>query len=256
MSSILSIVLLGTGNVAQQLFDVLHPLPDATIAQVYGRNTQGLNYFRERCAVCTNADAIQSADLYIIVVSDTAIPEVSQLLQKKKGLVAHTSGSVPMEALNAGRKAVFYPLQTFTKGRTVNFKEIPICLEVERNEDAALMEGLAQKLSEKVVWITSAQRKKLHMSAVIVNNFANHCYQMASEICEAEQLPFELLHPLIQETASKVLQVSPKEAQTGPARRNDVLTQQEHLELLKNPLHKKIYQLLSESITQQYEKKL
>lgn len=252
----LSIVLLGTGNVAQQLFDALYVLPDVTVAQVYGRNAKGLDYFEERCPVTTNSDGIGTADLYIIAVSDKAIPQVSQLLKGKKGLVAHTSGSAPMNAIHAPRKAVFYPLQTFTKGRTVNFKEIPICLEVAQKEDASILEALALKLSNNVTWITSAQRKKLHVSAVIVNNFANHCYQMAAEICEAEQLPFDLLQPLIQETATKILHVSPKEAQTGPARRNDVLTQQEHLELLKNPLHKKLYQLLSESIRQQYEEKL
>ena len=252
----LSIVLLGTGNIAQHLFESLHNLPTVDVIQVYGRTTTGLSYFQHQCDTTDQPEAIKDADLYILAVSDGAIPEVSQLLQHKKGMVVHTSGSVSLDAIAVARRGVFYPLQSFTKGRSLNFSEIPLCLEATAPKDKKLLEELAQQLSKKVVWISSEKRKKLHLSAVIANNFTNHCYLMAKEICEDENLSFELLQPLIQETAAKITCISPEEAQTGPARRNDVYTLQEHLAALERPLHKKIYQLTSESIKTHYEEKL
>jgi len=252
----LSIVLLGTGNLAQQLFDNIYSLQTVKIVQVYGRGQKGLSYFENKCATTQEPKAIVEADLYILAVSDSAIRSVSQLLIQKNGIVVHTSGSIPMNAIPLARRGVFYPLQTFTKGRSLDFGEIPICLEVAVSEDGKILKALADQLSKKVVWIPSEQRKKLHLTAVIVNNFSNHCYHIAKELCDDEDIAFELLHPLIKETAAKAIYMSPEDAQTGPARRNDILTQQEHLEALEHPLHKKIYQLLTESIKQHYEKKL
>lgn len=252
----LSIVLLGTGNVAQHLFEGLRNLAPTNLLQVYGRNENGLAYFQGQCDTTAKIENIKDADIYILAVSDRAIPTLAQELEPKKGMVVHTSGSVPMEAIPSARRGVFYPLQSFTKGKSLSFKGIPLCLEAAEANDKLLLEGLAQQLSQKVVWISSEQRKKLHLSAVIVNNFANHCYQLAQDICNTEGLPFNLLHPLIQETAEKIEFLSPEAAQTGPARRNDVQTMQEHLALLEDPIHKKIYQLFSESIKSYYEEKL
>ena len=252
----LSIVLLGTGNVAQHLFEGFRKLDPINLLQVYGRTANSLAYFQGQCDTTTKIERIKDADIYILAVSDDAIPKVAQEIQHKKGMVVHTSGSVAMEAIPSARRGVIYPLQSFTKGKSLNLKKVPLCLEAGKASDRPLLEDLAQQLSKKVVWISSEQRKKLHLSAVIVNNFTNHCYQLAQDICEKEDLPFDLLYPLIRETAEKIEHLSPEAAQTGPARRNDVHTMQEHLALLKRPIHKKIYQLFSESIKSYYEEKL
>lgn len=253
---VLSLVLIGTGNVATHLFQAFQNVKEIEIVVVFGRNTSALEYFGSYCKVTNDISNIGVADIYILAVSDGSIPEVSQALDKKDGLVVHTSGSVPLGAIQANRKGVFYPLQTFTKEKKVDFSEIPICIEASDKNDLELLEFLGKSISQQVYHITSQQREKLHLSAVLVNNFPNHLYKMAHEVCTENDIPFHLLWPLISETGDKIRHLSPEEAQTGPARRNDVETMQRHLEQLKNPLEKKIYQLLSESIKTTYEKKL
>ena len=164
-------------------------------------------------------------------------------------MVVHTSGSSALAVLdNKNRKGVFYPLQTFTKGKKVDFTPIPICLETENEQDYQLLENLGNCISKKVFQINSEQRKSLHVAAVFVCNFVNHLYQIGNEICEANQIPFEVLHPLIQETAQKILELTPKEAQTGPALRNDTKTIQKHLDFLSDENYTTIYKLLTQSI--------
>ena len=142
----------------------------------------------------------------------------------------------------------FYPLQTFSKNKEINFREVPICLEAEKETDFQLLNIVAQSVSEKVFCIDSNQRKSLHVAAVFVCNFVNHLYQIGNEICEENKVPFEILHPLILETANKITALSPKEAQTGPAKRNDTKTINAHLNLLTNETQKEIYKLLTKSI--------
>lgn len=252
----LSLVIIGTGNVATHLYSAFLNTEGVIIKQVFGRNQEHLKYFSERSNTTSIADDIIEADIYLVAVSDNAIEPVSQTIPYKKGIVAHTSGSVPMSEILHQRKGVFYPLQTFTKDKEINFEKIPICIEAHETEDLILLKHLAGLLSGSVYEVRSEQRKKLHLAAVFANNFSNHLFQIAKEICEKEMLPFELLRPLIIETAEKLRNLDPKDAQTGPARRNDLLTMQKHLEELDNPLHKKIYQLLSESIKETYEKEL
>ena len=143
----------------------------------------------------------------------------------------------------------FYPLQTFTKGKKVDFKKIPICIEAEQDNDLKILEQLAVLISEKTHLINSQQRKALHVAAVFVNNFVNHLYQIGSEICQENQIPFSILEALITETASKIERLSPKNAQTGPAKRNDKGTIDAHLDFLKSDVSKQeIYKLLTQSI--------
>ena len=244
----LSIVLLGTGNVALQLFEAFQASRFAKVVQIYGRNENALAHFTKTVETTTNAEEILEADLYLIAVTDQAIKEVSALLHDKKGLVAHTSGSVPLDVINAKRKGVFYPLQTFTKGKTLDFSTIPICVEAESEADYVLLENLGKSISANVQRISSEQRSTLHVAAVFANNFSNHLFQIAKEICEKNGVSFDVLHPLIAETVDKIRFLPPQEAQTGPARRDDVETMQRHLDHLDNSMHKKIYQILSESI--------
>ena len=174
----------------------------------------------------------------------------------KNRLVVHTSGSVSLDSLNTNnRKGVFYPLQTFTKNKEVDFKSIPICLESENATDYQLLDRVAKSISEKVFTINSEQRKALHVAAVFVNNFTNHLYQLGNEICEEHQVPFEILNALIQETAQKINTLAPENAQTGPAIRNDKLIIEAHQLFLSNSNQSNIYKILTQSI-QDHGKKL
>ena len=149
---------------------------------------------------------------------------------------------------NKNRKGVFYPLQTFSKNAVVNFEAIPICLESENNDDYKLLETVAKSISDKVFNINSNQRKALHVSAVFVNNFVNHLYKIGNDICIENNIPFEILQPLITETANKITSLSPNEAQTGPAKRNDTQTINTHLQFLSDENQKEIYKILTKSI--------
>lgn len=253
----LSIIILGTGNVAKHLFDAFLDQKNVEITQVYGRHPESLSYFEANAKVTSDISRIKEADVLLIALSDDAIAEVSKKLQNKIGLIAHTSGSVALDALpQNSRRGVFYPLQTFSKERPVNFKEIPICIEAQTNEDYALLKQLAKSISDNVHRIDSNQRKALHLAAVFANNFTNHMYHAAQEICEQNKVRFELLHPLIRETAAKALAISPHKAQTGPARRNNDGTIGKQLNQLQNEKLKTIYSLLSKSIQKTYGKKL
>jgi predicted short-subunit dehydrogenase-like oxidoreductase (DUF2520 family) len=130
----------------------------------------------------------------------------------------------------------------------VNFKTIPLCLETENEKDAPTLKLIANAISDAVYDINSEQRKALHVAAVFVNNFVNYLYQMGNEICDANAIPFEILKPLIQETANKIATLSPKNAQTGPAKRNDLKTIAAHEEFLKDENQAAIYKLLTQSL--------
>lgn len=245
----ISITIIGSGNVAQHLIKAIAHATDLKLIQVVARNTTELVPFVAIEKISTDFSHLLPADLYLLAISDDAIASVSDALQLKDKLVAHTSGSVPITALNANnRNAVFYPLQTFTKNKEVNFKKIPICLESQYPEDLILLQKVAQHLSDEVFEINSNQRKSLHVAAVFVCNFVNHLYQIGNAICEENQVPFDILKPLILETASKIEHLSPSEAQTGPAKRKDTLTINSHLSFLKEDYQKEIYKILTKSI--------
>jgi len=240
---------LGSGNVAQHLIEVMKNTSSIDLVQVFARNSNQLNHLLPSSKIVSDYQKITAADVYIISVTDNAIAEVSSQLPFKNRLVVHTSGSSDLSVLdNKNRKGVFYPLQTFTKGKKIDFSPIPICLEAENEQDYQLIKNLGNCISKKVFQINSEQRRSLHVAAVFVCNFVNHLYQIGYEICDSNQIPFEVLHPLIQETAQKVLELNPKEAQTGPALRNDTKTIEKHLDFLTNKEYQTIYKLLTQSI--------
>ncbi len=249
----LKVAIIGTGNLAQHLFDAFSACPTIDIVQVVGRNTKALGDFKKSAATSTDFKNIADAAIFIIAVSDTAIPAVSKHLTHTNGLVVHTSGSVSMDALSGHHRCgVFYPLQTFTKNRKVAMNSVPFCLEAHDEADLDLLKKLAGTLSEKVYEVSSEQRKVLHLAAVFVNNFTNHLYHIAKVICDEKGLPFEILLPLIRETLDKTEQLMPYDAQTGPARRGDSETIEKHLKQLKNSRYKKVYEVMSESIGKLY----
>ncbi len=250
------ITVIGSGNVAQHLLKVLEQTPEIELVQAFARHPESLFHLLPKEKITNDYSQLKEVDVYIISVSDNAIAEVSEQLPFKNRLVVHTSGSSDITVLTSkNRKGVFYPLQTFSKNKDVDFTEIPICLEAENKADYQTLETLAKSISKKVYSISSEQRKSLHVAAVFVSNFVNHMYVIGNEICTENNVPFEVLQPLIKEVANKIETLSPKEAQTGPALRHDTKTITKHIEFLQNTDYQEIYKLLTQSI-QNVAKKL
>ena len=241
--------LIGSGNVAQHLISVFSKAADIELVQVFARKPESVSHLVSTDKITSDFNELQVVDVTIIAVTDDAIAEVSGQLPFENQLVVHTSGSLPMDALNSkNRKGVFYPLQTFSKSKEIDFKVIPICLEAENEADFQMLETLAKTISNSVAHISSEQRKALHVAAVFVSNFTNHLYQIGHDICIENKIPFDILKPLIQETASKILTLPPNEAQTGPAKRKDTQTINTHLNFLTDENQKEIYKILTKSI--------
>jgi predicted short-subunit dehydrogenase-like oxidoreductase (DUF2520 family) len=246
------IVLLGAGNVGTHLFRALQNKEDLQLIQWYNRSLNSLEKESVPSEVTYNLNDIIDADLYIISVSDSVIPLISKALEGKKGVIAHTAGSISMEVLEAHENhGIFYPLQTFSKQKEVDFNQIPLCLEANLPENLNLLKRVAQAVGGPVHLINSAQRKALHVAAVFVNNFTNHLYTIGEELCKAHKVPFSVLQPLIAETANKIKLLPPSLAQTGPAARGDQKILEDHLQYLTKESHQKLYQLISASIQQQ-----
>ena len=247
----IKIVLLGAGNVGTHLYRVLQNKEDLQLIQWYSRS---LRFEKEptTCPVTQDLNNIVEADLYILSVSDSAIPRLSKALESKNGLVVHTAGSVSMDVLNTHKNhGVFYPLQTFSKNKSVDFEKIPLCLEANKEENLQLLKKLAQAIGGPVHLINSTQRKALHVAAVFVNNFTNHLYTIGENLCKEHNVPFSVLQPLIAETADKIKYLPPSLAQTGPAARGDQKVLADHLQHLTKKSHQELYQLISVSIQQQ-----
>ena len=243
------ITLIGSGNVAQHLIKAFSKSEVVEIAQVFSRKKEKLSSLIEFDKIVSDYHDLKEADLYIIAVTDNAIADVSEQLPFNNQLVVHTSGTASIETLDdKNRKGVFYPLQTFSKNKEIDFSVIPICLEADNTFDFRVLETVAKSISKAVFPINSEQRKALHVAAVFVNNFTNHLYQIGQEICEENQVSFDILKPLIQETAEKIKTLEPIDAQTGPAKRNDSSTIEAHLEYLTNENQKNIYKILTQSI--------
>jgi len=251
-----SIVLFGAGNVATHLFKALSRTPNFSVIQVYNHTPENLLPFTTSVKTTTIMEEVLPADIYLIAVKDDAIPRIVKGLKLRDALVAHTAGAVSMDVLeNIPRTGIFYPLQTFSKNKDVDFRDIPICIEAKNEKDLQLLEELAGSISKKFYQVDSAQRKSLHVAAVFVSNFVNNLYAQGEAICRENNIPFEILKPLILETARKITVMSPGEAQTGPARRNDMEVIQSHLRMLKED-QKEIYSLLTKSIQNLYGKEL
>lgn len=251
-----SVVILGAGNVATHLFKAFQNTEHASVIQWYNRNLNTLKEHKNKVDITDDLTQLKHADLYILAVSDDAIKPLSSLLPFENRLVVHTSGCVSLYDIDMKHKrGVFYPLQTFSKAADINFANVPICIEALKTEDYKLLRRLAISLGSPTRKVNSDQRKVLHLAAVFVNNFTNQLYRVAHEITESEGAEFDMLKPLILETAKKVQDLSPFMAQTGPAKRNDKKTLKKHLKLLNNEHHKDIYNLLTSSIQRTHGRK-
>lgn len=248
------ISIIGFGNVAQHLAAAFESNPAAELVQIYSRKPQTAPASFSRKLI-HDLGELDYADVYIISVSDDAVAQVAAALRFENRLVVHTAGSLPMDILDAKNRAgVFYPLQTFSRNKAVDFREVPICIEACNATDLKILESIAKSISPKVYAINSNQRRSLHVAAVFASNFANHMYKIGSDICEEHGVPFDILKPLIQETAAKIKTLSPRQAQTGPAIRNDTETIAAHLAWLSDDNQRNIYQLLTQSIQHEREK--
>lgn len=248
-----NVVIIGAGNLAAHLAPALHR-KGVNVVQVLNRSRSA----GERLAGKVHAEykpgfgeADQTAELYILAVSDSAIGEVAMQLGLRDQLLVHTSGSVAIDSLSgaSSNTGVFYPLQTFSKNKRINFSRIPVCIEANTAGNEKKLMQLAGLLSSKVQLLDSAQRKVLHMTAVFAGNFPSFMYTIAEDLLKKHGIPFSLLKPLILQTAAAAMQEDVFSRQTGPAVREDSRIMDEHLEMLsKLGDYMEIYDLISKSI--------
>ncbi|MDB5138426.1 MAG: oxidoreductase [Mucilaginibacter sp.] len=247
------ITIIGSGNVATHLAAAFKNTGHR-IMQIYSRdmhNAALLAYHVGAEAIDDLSNISGEADLFVISVKDDAIVTIAGELAKYEKLIVHTSGATDLEALLAftPKAGVFYPLQTLSKNKEVNFLTVPLCIEGADENITKELEQLARAISNNVYRVNSAQRKILHLAAVFASNFPNYLYGVARQLLAGHQMDFELLRPLILETAQKVQDHLPAEVQTGPAIRNDQATITSHLQLLNDePALKLIYNVLSQAI--------
>lgn len=245
----ITISLLGAGNVASHLYKAFKKSDAVTVVQWYNRDIKKLSSYKNDVNITDTVSDLLEADIYILAVSDDAVSKLSEALPFENRLVAHTSGSVGVYDLDKkNKRGVFYPLQTFSKDVDINFKDIPICIETIDKKDYQTLKQLGKSINSKIHKVNSDQRKALHLAAVFVNNFTNQLYRVAHEITESHGVEFNILKPLILETAKKIQDISPYLAQTGPAKRHDKKTIKKHLKLIEDDHHKEIYELLTQSI--------
>ncbi|BAU53621.1 Rossmann-like and DUF2520 domain-containing protein [Mucilaginibacter gotjawali] len=247
------ITIIGSGNVATHLAAAFKN-GGHRIVQVYSREIQNaalLAYHVKAEAIDRLQDIDPETDLFVIAVKDDAIFSLGLSLAPYKKLTVHTSGATALTVLSSimPNSGVLYPLQTLSKNKEVDFLNVPLCIEGPDEQTTRILEQLAQTISNKVYRINSAQRKVLHLAAVFACNFPNYLYEVARRLLDKQNIDFELIRPLILETAQKVQENLPVEVQTGPAVRNDENTMKMHLQMLQDePGLQMIYELLSQGI--------
>ncbi|MBP1646042.1 MAG: hypothetical protein H6Q16_1617 [Bacteroidetes bacterium] len=189
------------------------------------------------------------SDLIIIAVLDKAIEEVAGKLRIKDSILVHTSGTVDIEVLNKSSEnyGIFYPLQTITKGIQINFSDVPLCIDANNENTLACLKHLAKRLTDKVYEINTSQRQELHLAAVFANNFTNHLLGISKQILERENIPFDIIFPLINQTIEKAKQNNPFDVQTGPAKRQEMAIMENHKSRLDDD-EREIYEILSNKI--------
>lgn len=254
------VVLIGAGGVAESLLYNLsrhhiHPVA------IYNRTIERAEALRERYSPSTEIidkiDTIpRDADGYLFAVSDTSIPEIASKMPSTRGTWMHTSATVPLDVLTQYHKqsAIFYPLNTFSPHCAIDLEGVPLFFETSSEPARAYLLQLAEGLKLVPIASTLILRRRMHIAAVFVCNFVNHLLAKGSELMKAEELSFDLLKPLIEETLRKALLGDPASVQTGPAKRGDIITLQRHraeLEAMRKDLIP-LYDLLSTSILQQY----
>ena len=260
MTKPFSISMIGAGNLAWHLAPALDNTEFA-VREVYSRKSKHATALVEKlyqADVKNDLDFSDSASrVFILAVTDDVIQEIAEeIILPENAILVHTSGSQPLELLNhptASGTGVFYPLQTFTKGKKIDFRDIPILIESDDSETEKTLMNIAKAISKKVLKISSDDRKRLHVAAVFASNFTNHMLTLSKEILSGSKMDFELLKPLIAETLNKSLALGPENSQTGPAKRGDLEILDKHLEFLNdNESVGEIYKIISQNIIDRY----
>ena len=256
-----SIVILGSGHVAHH-FTLAFIKANINVIQVYNRSRKGLVRISSLTKIpfTTQIKNLEKADLYLIAVSDDGIDEITKGIVKyipSESIVAHTSGNCSIEVFRSSilNFGAFYPLQSIRKDKSLDFKKIPILITASNNQTSKSLMDLANRISDHVKYIEDEKRAKLHLPAVMVNNFVNHMYTLAFEFCNQEHLDIDLLFPLMNETLEAVKKgVTPQNLQTGPAVRNDLITIKRHRSVLKKYPHQlRLYNYITKHIHEFYE---
>ena len=253
----MTINFIGSGNLAWHLSKALQKA-GYTIGQIVSNTVENSRLLAEKldCNYTNDLEKTEKADLFIISVSDIALPKIcdNKILKKiiNNSSVVHTAGSINVNILKglSDSYGVFYPLQTFSKQKTVSFKNIPVCIEANNNKLLSNLQNIASNITNDVRFINSTQREIIHLSAVFACNFTNYMYAVSEKILQDKNVDFDILLPLIKETYEKAIANSPAKVQTGPAKRNDKNIIQKHEYLLEEyPNFKDIYTLLSKNIS-------
>lgn len=256
----MNVSFIGSGNLAWHLAPALDNA-GYSVREVYSRNPRHAEALVGRLyqgdVKATLDFSTSDSSLFIIAVSDDTIQEIVQeIILPEDAILVHTSGSQPLSVLGYAatlNTGVFYPLQTFSKSKKVDFKEVPIFIESESDSIAKILTKAAKSISGKVKQISSEDRKALHVAAVFASNFTNHMLTISKEILSASKLDFEILKPLIVETINKSISIGPEAAQTGPAKRGDLEILDKHIEFLKQDENvAEIYRLISQHILDKY----
>lgn len=249
----MNISLIGSGNLAFHLAKALHA-NGFKILEIIARNEK-----EGRSLATLTASTFQNdfrkinpkTDIIFLTVSDSSIQTIAHEIEIENKLLVHCSGAIALNEIKTvkNRSAVFYPLQTFSKEKEIDFTKIPVFLETEYESDLEVLKIIAEKLSNKVFILDSNKRKEIHLAAVFANNFSNHLWYLSSKILEDSGQNFDILKPLLEESLNKAFELGPFSAQTGPAVRNDQKTIENHLTMLENDKNlRNIYQLISASI--------
>lgn len=247
------IVFIGAGNLATNLAKALKGSGNEVL-QVFSRTEESAFALAEKigCEHTTDIYNIRcDADIYIFSVKDSVLEQLANALATRvhDKLFLHTAGSMPMDILPVEHRGVIYPMQTFSKSREVDFSVIPTFIEAKHDEDLMIIKELAEGITHSVHVLPSADRKSLHVAAVFACNFANHCFRLSEKVLSGYGVPFSVMLPLIDETVRKIHEISPRDAQTGPAVRWDENVMQNHLQMLsEDGMMREIYELMSKSI--------
>ena len=251
------IAIIGAGNVAYTLCKILKNKEIEPYC-IFVRNPEKAAKMHEDLGVETVSDyeKVLESDLSIIAVKDDAIADVSEHLLDYKGLVVHTSGTKSSELLNrCMRFGIFYPLQTMSKEREISFDEIPLLIYANSPDDVEMLGRFAKQFSNKVVFCDDEQRKAIHLAAVYVSNFTNVMLGIGDKLLKNNGLTLDLMKPLVMEMIQKSFEISPEKALTGPARRGDFATIEEHVKMLSdNSQEQGIYKMLTNYILENYQK--
>ena len=248
----MKIVIVGSGNVAESLAQAIAEAEGLELVQIFARNEERGRKVAELVHTEWSNSELAEADLYLISVSDNAVEGCAKSLHiPQNAVIAHTAGCCPIDALAPHtHRAVFYPFQTFSVGRKVDFTKGYIFVEGATDHALRTVEEAAHALTDKVLPADTVRRAVIHLSGVFACNFANAMYANAAEVLAKEGLPFDIVAPVIEETAKKVVESQdPAQSQTGPARRGDTQTLERHRKMLaEEPEKREIYDKISEDI--------